>query len=205
VAVVPPGALVSVQVPVGGKPFNITLPVATVHVGWVIVPIAGAVGVTGCALITTLPDAADVHPASNATVKVYIPAASPEIVELVPVPVVIIPPGVLVRVHVPVAGKPLSTTLPVATVQVGWVIAPTRGGVGMGGLALITTLADADEVHPDALVTVKVYVPDITAETVVLVPVPEVVVPPGFLVKVHVPDAGRPFNTTLPEATAHVG
>ena len=133
------------------------------------------------------------------------PAASPEIVVLVPVPVVIVPPGVLVRVHVPVTGKPLSTTLPVATVQVGWVIAPGKGGVGIDGLALITTLADADEVHPDALVTVKVYVPDETAETVVLVPVPEVVVPPGILVKVQVPDAGRPFNTTLPVVTEHVG
>ena len=40
-------------------------------------------------------------------------------VELVPVPVVVVPPGVLVRVHVPVAGKPFKSTLPVATVQVG--------------------------------------------------------------------------------------
>jgi hypothetical protein len=39
---------------------------------------------------------------------------------------------------------------------------------------------------------------------VVLVPVP-VVVPPGVLVKVHVPDAGKLFNTTLPVATVQVG
>jgi hypothetical protein len=37
---------------------------------------------------------------------------------LVPVPV-FVPPGVLVNVQVPVAGKPFRTTLPVATVQVG--------------------------------------------------------------------------------------
>ena len=43
-----------------------------------------------------------------------------------PVPVVV-PPGVLVRVHVPVAGRPVRVTLPVATAQVGWVIAPTAG------------------------------------------------------------------------------
>jgi hypothetical protein len=42
--VVPPGERVNVQVPVGGKPFNTTLPVATLQVGWVIVPIAGADG-----------------------------------------------------------------------------------------------------------------------------------------------------------------
>ena len=46
------------------------------------------------------------------------PAASPDIVVLAPVPVVV-PTGVLVNVQIPVAGKPFTTTLPVATVQVG--------------------------------------------------------------------------------------
>ena len=40
-------------------------------------------------------------------------------VVLVPGPVVVVPPGVLVNVHVPDEGKPLKTTLPVATAQVG--------------------------------------------------------------------------------------
>ena len=40
---------------------------------------------------------------------------------------VVVPPGVLVNVHVPDAGKLLKTTLPVATVQVGCVIVPTVG------------------------------------------------------------------------------
>ncbi len=104
----------------------------------------------------TLPDTADVHPASNATVKVYVPAERPEIIEEVPVPVVISPPGFRVRVQVPVAGKPFSTTLPVATVHVGCDIVPTAGGAGIDGFALITTLAEAGEIQPDALVTVKV-------------------------------------------------
>lgn len=38
---------------------------------------------------------------------------------LVPLPVVIVPPGVLINVHVPVAGNPLNTTLPVDTAQDG--------------------------------------------------------------------------------------
>jgi hypothetical protein len=39
---------------------------------------------------------------------------------VVPVPLpVVIPPGVRVNVHVPLAGKPLSTTLPVGTEQDG--------------------------------------------------------------------------------------
>ena len=50
-------------------------------------------------------------------------------VVLVPVPV--IDPGLMVQV--PDAGKPFSTTLPVATRQVGWVIGPTDGSVGVGG------------------------------------------------------------------------
>ena len=54
-------------------------------------------------------------------------------IELVPVPVVIVPPGDLVRVHVPVAGKSFSVTVPVAKAQVGWVIVPTVGAVGVAG------------------------------------------------------------------------
>jgi hypothetical protein len=51
---------------------------------------------------------------------------------LVPVPVVAIP-SFLVKVHVPVAGNPLNTTLPVPTEHVGWVIAPATGAVGVAG------------------------------------------------------------------------
>ena len=57
-------------------------------------------------------------------------------------------------VQLPV-GNPLSTTLPVDTAHVGWVIVPTVGAEGVEGWVLITTLAEADEVHPTALVTVK--------------------------------------------------
>lgn len=41
-----------------------------------------------------------------------------------------LPPGDLVRVHIPEDGNPDNSTLPVATAQVGWVIVPTIGGVG---------------------------------------------------------------------------
>ena len=64
-------------------------------------------------------DAAEEHPEALVTVKVYVPVASPLNVVLVPVPVVVVLPGDLVKVQVPVAGKPLKATLPVATVQVG--------------------------------------------------------------------------------------
>ena len=69
----------------------------------------------------------------------------------------------------------------------------------------MTTLADAEEVQPEALVTVNVYVPAARPAIVVLVPVPVVVVPPGVLVVVHVPVDGNPFNMTLPVATEQVG
>ena len=68
---------------------------------------------------------------------------------------VIIPPGVVVNVHVPDAGKPLRTTLPVVTVHVGCITVPTVGAVGVTGCTSITTSAEATEVHPDELVTVK--------------------------------------------------
>jgi hypothetical protein len=55
-------------VPEDGNPLNATLPVATEHVGWVTVPAAGAVGVTGCVAITTFVDAGEVHPTELVTV-----------------------------------------------------------------------------------------------------------------------------------------
>ena len=39
-----------------GKPFKTMLPVAVKQFGWVIVPIAGAEGVSGCAFIIRLAD-----------------------------------------------------------------------------------------------------------------------------------------------------
>ena len=39
----------------------------------------------------------------------------------------------------PDAGKPLRTTLPVDKEQVGCVMVPTEGGVGVVGAALMTT------------------------------------------------------------------
>ena len=68
---------------------------------------------------------------------------------------VVVPPGVLVKVQLPVAGKPFKTTLPVDTEQVGWVIVPTIGAVGEEGGAVIITSADPDDAQPEELVTVK--------------------------------------------------
>jgi hypothetical protein len=73
---------------------------------------------------------------------------------LVPVPVVVTVPGKRVSVHVPADGRPLSTTLPVDTVHVGGVMAPTTGGVGVAGCAGITTFDDDAEMQPSELVTV---------------------------------------------------
>ena len=71
---------------------------------------------------------------------------------LVPVPV--IAPGLIV--HVPVAGRPLSTTLPVvAAHEAGCVMVPTTGAVGATGASFITTSADALDIHPGSLQIVK--------------------------------------------------
>ena len=75
-------------------------------------------------------------------------------VVLVPEPVVVVPPGVLVKVQVPVAGKLFNSTLPVDKSHVGCETVPGEGDDGETGAALITILDDDDEVHPDALVTV---------------------------------------------------
>jgi len=153
----------------------------------------------------TMDDGTEEHPAAFVTVKVYEPALIPTMVTEVPVPEAATPPGVLVMVHEPVPGKSFKTTLPVDTAQVGCVINPTVGATGKPAIVLITILEDEAEVHPEAFVTVKVYVPGISPVTVVLVPVLEVVISPGFLVNVQVPVAGKPLKTTLPVGAVHVG
>ena len=64
----------------------------------------------------------------------------------------VMPPGLMVQLP---DGKPFNTTLPLGVKQVGWVMVPTVGADGGNGCALITTSADVGEVHPEALVTVK--------------------------------------------------
>jgi hypothetical protein len=61
--VTPSGLRVRVHVPPEGNPFNVTLPVATEHVGCVIVPTAGADGTVSGELIAIFDDNAEVHPA----------------------------------------------------------------------------------------------------------------------------------------------
>ena len=48
----------------------VKLPVATAHVGWVIAPAVGALGVAGCAFTVMFELALDVQPTALVTVKV---------------------------------------------------------------------------------------------------------------------------------------
>ena len=121
-----------------GKLVNTTDPVATVQLGWVIIPTVGACGVSGGALITIFTEASDVHPAALATVKEYVPVAIPVIVVDVVLPVMT--PGLIVQLP---AGKLAKTTDPVATVQVGWVIIPTVGASGIGLTAMVNVVVVA--------------------------------------------------------------
>jgi hypothetical protein len=139
------------------------------------------------------------------TVKLYVPRERPDIVELVPVPVVDIMPGYRINVHVPDEGNPDKRTLPVASAHVGDVIVPTVGAGGIDGCVLIKTFPDAEDIHPVELVTLKVYVPDGSVDTAVVAPEPDIVTPPGFLVNVQLPVEGSPLKITLPVDNAHVG
>jgi hypothetical protein len=200
-----PWVRVKVQLP-DGRELNTTLPVATVQVGCVGVPVCGAVGVTGCEFMTALRDAGDVQLVEFDTVKVYEPGVIPEIIVLVPVPEFVNPPGVRVIVQVPVAGKPLKVTLPVATEQVGWVGTPTIGAERVEGCGGIITSSDHDKAtHPAPLVTKKLYVPGRSPEMVVLTVVPIVITLPGFRLSIHVPGVGKPLSTTLPVGEIQVG
>jgi hypothetical protein len=157
VIVAPPGVAVTVHAEVG-KLLKAIVAVATVQVGCVMVPTAGAPGVTGCVLTTAVPEEADVHPdEAKVTAKVYVVPAVNRLKFAVAVdPVIVAPPGEAVTVHEEV-GSPLKATVPVATVQVGCVIVPTVGAAGTVGCALITAFPEAADVHPDEVkVTLKV-------------------------------------------------
>ena len=64
-----------------------------------------------------------------------------------PVPVIVVDPTDSVTVQVPAAGNPLRSMLPVATPQVGCMMTPTTGAVGVTGAAFITATPEATEVH----------------------------------------------------------
>ena len=56
---------------------------------------------------------------------------------------------------------------------------PMFGGEGVTGWAFIVALSETLEEHPDASVTIKLYTPGERLLIVVVVPVPEVVIPPA--------------------------
>ena len=106
----------------------------------------GAAGATGVASIVTSIVWDEVHPEPFVTVKLYLPAINPD--SVVPAVDPVTAPGFIVQLP---AGSPLRTTLPVAVVQVGWVITPTTGADGAPGAGLIVK-AVAAETHPGSVV-----------------------------------------------------
>jgi hypothetical protein len=81
---------------------------------------------------------------------------------------------------------------------------PIWGAEGVTGAVFIVTLEEGPDVHP-LDVTVKVKVPAEMPEKVAVVPVDEMVDPPGEMVTIHVPEEGKPLRATLPVGRAHVG
>jgi len=101
-------------------------------------------------------DDTEVHPDALVTVNEYTPAASPAIVVIVPLPVVVTLPGILVSVHVPGEGRPVSGIVPDANVHVGCEMVPGTGADGVTGWGSIVILLDGRDVHPEEFVTVNV-------------------------------------------------
>lgn len=120
-------------------------------------------------MITALAELSEVHPTAFVTVKEYVPATRPVKVMPVPLPLCVVPPGLMVSVHVPLEGRPPSDILPVAVWHVGWVILLITGAPGTWGAGSITASADLSDVQVSNF-TVKLYVPAFSPEIVILVP-----------------------------------
>jgi hypothetical protein len=73
---------------------------------------------------------------------------------LAPVPVEVVPPGVIVKVQVPVDGKLLRTTLPVGIEHEGCVITPGTGAEGLEFTVAVTEDLDP-VVQPFAVASTK--------------------------------------------------
>lgn len=82
---------------------------------------------------------------------------------------------------------------------------PITGAVGVGGCMGIVTFADGTDTQPASFVTVKLYVPGSRYVMVILVPVPQVVIVPGYSVIIQPPDDGNPNRFTLPVGSEQVG
>ena len=75
------------------------------------------IGRVGGKSIVAGAEAAEVQP-FWVTINEYVPAASGEKVAVVPEPLVVVPPGFVVIIQLPLEGIPLSAILPVAVEQV---------------------------------------------------------------------------------------
>lgn len=58
---------------------------------------------------------------------------------LTPVPVIVLPSGLRVSIHVSDEGSPPITTLPAGRDSTGWVMLRIAGAEGVGGCGFITT------------------------------------------------------------------
>ena len=140
VVVTPPGVLVIVQLPLG-KPLNTTLPDGVVHVGWVIVPTIGAVG-----LALTVKLLLEVQPvAVSVKVKVTVPGMIPDTTPAFVTDAI----ALLLLSHVPPVVGVTVAELPAHTS-----FAPPN--TGFPGIGLTNTPALAGEIQLFELVTVKV-------------------------------------------------
>lgn len=70
---------------------------------------------------------------------------------------------------------------------------------------MITAWPEAPDVQPSEFVTVNVYVAGDRSETVIVVPLLWMVLPPGVIVNTQDPDEGSPLRSTIPVRTSHVG
>jgi hypothetical protein len=173
---------------------TVIMPLELVQVGCTIVT-DGADGMPVIVFITTFAVAVEVHPSAFVTVKLKVPGKRLAMVVVVPAPAML--PGLMIQLP---EGKPLNTTDPTGALHIGCIIVPTIGAAGVGGCAFITAADDGLEEHPAALVTIKLYVPLVRLEMVVVLPDPEIL--PGLIVQLPM---GNPLNAIEPVATVQVG
>ena len=106
-------------------------------------------------MITASADAGEIHPSTFVAVKLYVPETNPEMVTDEPDPV--IDPGLIVQFN---SGKPVNITLPVASVQDGWMIVPVIGAFIILASSAMVTLVE--KIQPLASLTLILCDPKVS-------------------------------------------
>lgn len=109
----------------------------------------------------------------------------------------VVPPGDLVSIHVPVTGNPVNSTVAVGVEQEGWIIWPATGAFGVVFTVAMTGFLGV-ETQPELVASTKYCVDAAMTGVVKEIPVPRAVPPLAAAYQLIVPAEAVAPKDTVP-------